>query len=133
MVVVAAAFARADGCWLMHKRPAGKQHGGLWEFPGGKVEAGEAPIYALKREIAEELGLDISSDGIEPLSIAESGGGESGRPIVILLYKVTEWGGQPQCLEGGEVGWFAPAVIAELPMPPLDRDLVAKVFGNSAV
>ena len=60
-LVVAAALQRGDSQWLMHKRPAGKHHGGLWEFPGGKVENGENPPLSLVRELNEELGLDLNA------------------------------------------------------------------------
>ena len=121
--VVAGALQRPDGHILMHKRPLGKQHGGLWEYPGGKVEEAEVPVNTLIRELNEELGVQVSADSCEPVAFAEERNSGSGRPIVILLYKVTEWSGAPTALEGGEVDWFAPRSILELQKPPLDEDL----------
>ncbi|MEO1019891.1 MAG: NUDIX domain-containing protein, partial [Pseudomonadota bacterium] len=57
--VVAGALRGKDGRWLMHRRPLGKHHGGLWEFPGGKVEPHEIPVKSLARELNEELGIEV--------------------------------------------------------------------------
>lgn len=121
--VVALALERGDGCWLMHRRPEGKQHGGLWEFPGGKVEDEEFPALALIREAREELGIELEAAHLQPLAFADGTGGHSGSGIVILLYKSTSWSGDPQSLEGGEVGWFTLAQLDLLPKPPLDNEL----------
>ena len=64
-------WTSSDGLWLMHRRPEGKQHGGLWEFPGGKVEAAEKPPEALIRELREELGITIVIDTPEPVAKAK--------------------------------------------------------------
>ncbi len=134
LFVVAGALRRADGLWLMQRRPEDKHHGGLWEFPGGKVEAIELPREALCRELAEELGVGIDPGDCESLLFAEerrkSGDSASDRTIVILLYSVENWSGEPQALEGGEIDWFTPAQIAELAKPPLDQELVAKLFAG---
>lgn len=129
MLVVAAALRRDDGCWLMHRRPAHKPHGGLWEFPGGKVEPGEMPAAALVREIEEELGVRLDAGSAMPARFAETGAEWSGQPIVILLYTVTRWDGDPVSREGGEAGWFDPAQIARLDRPPLDIELTERLFG----
>ncbi len=127
MPVVALALVDDRGRWLMHRRPAGKPHAGLWEFPGGKVEPGETPANALLREIAEELGLTISIEQLHPAAFAQSRGEGSELPIVILLYTCRQWSGEPQPLEGGGIGWFTPGDAAELAKPPLDHTLVAKL------
>jgi 8-oxo-dGTP diphosphatase len=126
--VVAAAIAREDGCWLMHRRPANKHHGGLWEFPGGKVEPSEVPVESLIRELAEELGISVLSEDCEPLIFAEESLGESDRPIVILLYKIRIFTGEPQALEGGAIGWFKPSRAALLEKPPLDARLCERLW-----
>jgi 8-oxo-dGTP diphosphatase len=109
----------------MQRRPVGKQHGGLWEFPGGKVEPGESPRDALVRELNEELGIEVSTDGLSPLAFAESvqGSGEPG--IVILLYNVPDFVGYPEPEDGAAIGWFSLDQIADLPLAPLDIDLLA--------
>lgn len=130
--VVAAAFQDENGRWLMHKRPADKSHAGLWEFPGGKVEEGEVPEIALIREVKEELGVTLVSEGCTPLAFAQEPTHSSEMPIVILLYKVTAWRGQPAALEGGKIGWFTQAEVLSLDKPPLDYALSDHLFGKVA-
>ena len=130
IAVVAGALLRADGRWLMHQRPPGKHHAGLWEFPGGKVEPDEIPSQSLIRELHEELGIRCDPATFAPAGFADTRVPEAGRQIVILLYTVTGWSGEPEALEGGAVGWFTPAEALALPMPPLDVVLAAQLFQN---
>jgi len=119
--VVAVALCGAEGLVLMARRPLDKQHGGLWEFPGGKVEVGEAPKEAAVRELAEELGVALAPEALEPVGFAEGEAGE--RTYLLLLYRCRAWAGEPQALEAEELGWFAPEAIPMLAMPPLDYPL----------
>lgn len=128
IAVVAGALERGDGRWLMHLRPEGKHHAGLWEFPGGKVDAGEMPAEAMVRELAEELGIVCRADDLMPCGFAETSGGGGSPALVIMLYRLARWEGEPQALEGGGVGWFTPDEIAALPKPPLDAELAARLF-----
>lgn len=148
--VVAGALRATEGTtkaggeerWLMHRRPQEKAHGGLWEFPGGKIEAAEIPVEALIRELHEELGIVVESGACEPAGFAEDRrepsqqlgqqlGSQAGRrPIVILLYTIADWIGEPQSLEGGAVAWFSREEIAKLAKPPLDEQLTAQLFGR---
>ena len=127
MTVVAAALADGDGRFLLQKRPTGKQHGGLWEFPGGKVEPGESPRNALVREVNEELTLTVDPSDAEPIVFAESepDGGAPG--IVLLLYRICRWTGKPVAEDGAEIGWFTLAEANRLPMPPLDSRLLKAI------
>ena len=128
---MAGALVREDGRFLMNRRPPDKQHGGLWEFPGGKVEPGEYPGNALIRELSEELGVTIGSDAPQPLAFAQTSGSPGRAGIVILLYTVSEWLGEPNALErGAEIAWWAPAEILSLPRPPLDVALCGSVFAE---
>ena len=126
-VVAGALVASGDSC-LMHRRPYEKHHGGLWEFPGGKVEDAEIPVKALIRELHEELGIAVREADCEPVGFAETGAADEPNPIVILLYKITQWSGEPAALEGGRIDWFVPSEIANLDKPPLDRALAAQLF-----
>lgn len=117
--VVAAALIAADGRVLMQQRRQGAEHGGLWEFPGGKVESGESLPESLCRELREELGIAVEPAALEPLSFAAV----TGIAYVILLYTCRKWAGEPQCLEGEAIAWIAPDALESLPMPPLDVPL----------
>ena len=123
--VVAVALLAEDGKILMQRRRLGGSYGGLWEFPGGKIEHGETAETALIREIREELGyvlisgdlfaLTFSSDPSEPPTPRE--------PYVILLYTCRKWQGELRCLDGEAIAWFAADELVNLPMPPLDIPL----------
>ena len=126
--MVALALSDGKGRWLMHRRPAHKHHGGLWEFPGGKVEIEEKPRDALVREIDEELGLALAPEQVWPVAFAEETLAEARPPIVIMLYS-SAWVGSPvAALEGGEIAWFRPHEIDLLPKPPLDIELSRRLF-----
>ena len=127
--VVAIALIDPQGRVLLQKRRAGGRHGGLWEFPGGKVERAESPESALVREIAEELGVvvapaDLHAEG----EVAENPAPECDEPSLVLkLYRCTRWRGEPGCLDAEEIGWFTPAEAAKLAVPPLDLPFVERL------
>ena len=116
--VVAGALMGPGDAWLMHRRPLEKHHGGLWEFPGGKVEDTEMPVETLIRELREELGIGLRPEHCTPVTFAEESAGEHARGIVIVLYTVSAWEGEPQALEGGQIGWFTREQINRLAKPP---------------
>jgi 8-oxo-dGTP diphosphatase len=121
--VVAVILIDAAGRVLMQLRPAGKRHAGLWEFPGGKVEPGESRESALIREVGEELAIAIA-----PADLAFAMESRDERdPHVLFLYTCRRWRGEPRCLEGGEVGWFAPGEARRLAVPPLDVEPIARL------
>jgi 8-oxo-dGTP diphosphatase len=120
---VAAAHLDTDGRVLVQQRPAGKMHAGLWEFPGGKVEAGEAPETALGRELAEELGIQTDPEQFGPATFASAPAGD--RHLILLLYTVPTWQGQPKALDAAALAWVHPAQLADWPMPPADYPLAA--------
>ena len=119
IAVVAVALIAADDRVLMQRRRSEAQHGGLWEFPGGKVEPAETLTTALIREIEEELGLTLMADSLVPLARAADPCGT----IVIDLYTCRHWQGEPRCLDAEAIGWFAPESLSALAMPPLDVPL----------
>lgn len=125
LTVVALALLDGEGRVLMQRRPAARAHGGLWEFPGGKVEVGEGPVAALVREIAEELAITIAAADLAPLTFAASPVDESTRPLVLLLYTCRRWQGVPVPEPGAELAWVHPQALGALAMPPLDVPLAA--------
>jgi 8-oxo-dGTP diphosphatase len=132
MQVVAAAIGDSRGRWLMQKRPQGKRHGGLWEFPGGKVEPGETPLAALVREVNEELSITVTVCSNHPDAVARAEAGEGEPVVVISLYKIDAWCGLPRPEPGAEIGWFTPGQMGRMPLPPLDRALAAQLFTHLA-
>ena len=125
--MVALSLRDLDGRILLQQRPAGKRHGGLWEFPGGKVETGENPRFALAREIAEELALTLAPGSLAPLAFADEIQ-VSGQPAVtLLLFAADRWEGEIKALEGQAWDWFSPAEASRLALAPMDRTLLEKV------
>lgn len=124
--VVALALIDGEGRVLLQRRRMDTEHGGLWEFPGGKVQAGESPESAIVREIEEELAIRLSPDDLSPCSFSSAPMLPGGRfeRVVILLYTARKWAGKPECLDAEKVEWFVPREICRLPMPPADYPLV---------
>ena len=122
MIVVAAALVDGEGRVLLQRRPAGAAMGGLWEFPGGKMEPGERPEAALVRELAEELGIRVVEAELEPAAFASAD--NRGRHMLLLLYVCRTWAGQPEALHADALRWTSPAEMADLAMPPADVPLV---------
>lgn len=136
MLVVAVALRASDGTVLMQRRDFEAVHGGLWEFPGGKVDPGEMPEQAAVRELSEELGITMDIAALKAVGFAsghtvpaEQGGKGPSRPLVILLYVCRTWQGVPSALEAAELAWTAPEAISSLSMPPLDYPL-AEALGR---
>lgn len=125
LTVVALALLDGAGRVLMQRRPAARAHGGLWEFPGGKVEPGEGPAAALVREIAEELSITIDAADLAPLTFAASPAQDQARPLVLLLYTCRRWQGEPVPEPGAQLKWLMPEALSALAMPPLDVPLAA--------
>ena len=127
--MVCVALLDTDGRVLLQRRRSDSRHGGLWEFPGGKIEPGESHESALVREIAEELGIVVAGDDLQ--AEGESAGKAEGRhgdpPLVLYLYSCIRWRGEPRCLDGEAIGWFAPHEAAALAVPPLDRPFVERL------
>jgi len=120
MLVVAAVIRDDDNRILLTRRPEGSHMGGLWEFPGGKVEDGEAPIVALDRELEEELALSVKIGSPLTFAVHE----ESGMRIVLLFFSAILGDFQPTALEGQEIAWVAPEDLPSYPTPPADAELI---------
>ena len=122
LTVVAAAMIDADGRVLVQRRPEGTPMAGLWEFPGGKPEAGEVPEAALVRELREELGIETEASCLAPATFASEPLGD--RHLLLLLYVLRKWRGVPRALHASELKWMRTTDLYSLDMPPADRPLI---------
>ena len=115
---VIAAVIEREGRWLLGRRPQEKRHGGLWEFPGGKIDPGETPSDAARRELDEELAMRVDSVGDRLLVVQDRGS-----PFIIEFFQVSG-SGTPKPLEHSEVGWFGLAELRKMPLAPADSAFV---------
>lgn len=123
LLVAAAALVDVDGRVLVQQRPEGKSMAGLWEFPGGKVEAGESLEQTLIRELKEELDIDVTKACLAPFTFASHAYEEF--HLLMPLFVCRVWEGRLRALENQAVQWLRPMRMGDLPMPPADRPLVA--------
>jgi 8-oxo-dGTP diphosphatase len=123
VLVAAIALVDADGRVLIAQRPEGKSMAGLWEFPGGKVHEAEAPEAALIRELKEELAIDVKEACLAPLTFASHR--YEAFHLLMPLYVCRRWEGTVTPQEGQSVKWVKPSELADYPMPPADKPLVA--------
>ncbi len=123
VLVVAVALVDGDGRVLLAQRPAGKMMAGLWEFPGGKVQPGEAPEAALIRELKEELGIDVSEACLAPLTFASHR--YERFHLLMPLYVCRRWNGDVAAREGQALAWVRPLKLDQYAMPPADKPLIA--------
>jgi 8-oxo-dGTP diphosphatase len=124
--VVAAALVDADRRVLLAQRPAGKAMAGLWEFPGGKVDAGEIPEFALMRELREELGIETRPGCFLPGGFASHSYEDF--HLLMPLFICHVWSGTLQPREGQILKWVRPADMYDYPMPEADIPLVAQLM-----
>lgn len=124
--VVAAVVSRGDRL-LVCQRPPHKRHGGLWEFPGGKREPGESDADAARRELREELGVEVLEVADEDFAIADPGS-----PFLIAFVPVAI-AGEPTCHEHTALAWGTPSELAILPLAPSDRRYVEHLLASAAL
>ena len=122
LLVVAAALVDGEGRILLARRPEGKKMAGLWEFPCGKMDAGELPEAALARELKEELDIEVAPAHLAPFAFASHA--YEGFHLLMPLFLCRRWAGKPQPREGQALAWVAPDRLVEYPMPPADRPLI---------
>ena len=123
LLVAACALVDSDGRVLIAQRPEGKSLAGLWEFPGGKVEAGETPEAALIRELREELGIEVAQACLAPFVFASHA--YEGFHLLMPLYLCRRWDGVVTLHEHAALKWVRPSGLSDYPMPPADEPLVA--------
>lgn len=121
VIVAACALLDKEGAVLIAKRPAGRPLAGLWEFPGGKVEAGERPEDALIRELREELGIEIAASDLTPLTFASHAYPDF--HLLMPVYLCRHWRGNVTAHEGQELKWVRPDALHLYDMPPADEPL----------
>jgi len=121
ILVSAVALIDKDGRILIAKRPDGKSMAGLWEFPGGKVEAGESVDTALARELAEELGVSVEASA-RFMTLEHD---YADKQVLLDVYRVTRWQGEPRGLEGQPLAWQLPAELSSWPFPAANAPILA--------
>ena len=122
LLVVACALIDADGRILIAQRPEGKGMAGLWEFPGGKVEAGESPEATLIRELDEELDIAVKPACLAPLTFASFAYEKF--HLLMPLYVCRRWDGLVVAKEHAALRWVRPQNLRDFPMPPADEPLI---------
>jgi 8-oxo-dGTP diphosphatase len=126
VLVAACALIDADGRVLLAQRPEGKPMAGLWEFPGGKVEAGERPEDTLIRELREELDVVVREECLAPLAFASHSYAEF--HLLMPLYVCRRWEGMVRAKEGQALTWVRPNRLRDYKMPPADEPLVSHLM-----
>ena len=126
VLVAACALVDTDGRVLLAQRPAGKPMAGLWEFPGGKIEAGERPEQTLIRELKEELGIVVKEDCLAPLTFASHAYPDF--HLLMPLYVCRRWEGTVTATEGQQLAWVKPNRLRDYEMPPADVPLISHLM-----
>ena len=132
LLVAAAALLDQSGRVLITQRPQHKAFGGYWEFPGGKVEPGEAPEHALVRELKEELDLTVEPDALDPFAFASHA--YTDFHLLMPLYVCSRWQGEPTPSADAvqAMRWAHARELRDLTMPPADAVLVERLIERSA-
>jgi 8-oxo-dGTP diphosphatase len=128
LLVAACALVDVDRRILIAQRPPGKSMAGLWEFPGGKVEAGETPEATLVRELREELGVEMTAKCLAPLTFGSHAYDDF--HLLMPLYVCRRWSGIPQGREGQALKWVHAVDLRGYPMPAADLPLIPALMDH---
>jgi 8-oxo-dGTP diphosphatase len=113
-----------QGRVLITRRAPQTHQGGLWEFPGGKVEPGETIVDALARELKEELGVTVLIS--EPFMTLEHDYGD--QCVCLAVHRVTSWRGEPSGMEGQPLAWEQPANLTDWPFPAANQPILTRLL-----
>jgi 8-oxo-dGTP diphosphatase len=119
--VAAGVLFNSAGSVLVAQRPAGTHQAGWWEFPGGKLAAGETPLQGLIRELQEELGIEV----LAAQALLQYRHEYPERSVELHIWRVTEFIGEPIGLEGQPIKWVAVAELATVGLLPGDEPIIA--------
>jgi len=122
LLVAACALVDSDNRVLLAQRPEGKALAGLWEFPGGKVEAGETPEETVIRELVEEIGIETKVECLAPLTFASHT--YETFHLLMPLFVCRRFQGIAEAREGQMLKWVRPLKMRDYPMPPADEPLI---------
>lgn len=125
ILVAAAALVNEEGEILLAQRPQGKPMAGLWEFPGGKVQTGENPEFALMRELEEELGIETRECCYSPIGFASHA--YETFHLLMPLFVCRVWRGEIKAMEGQNFAWVKPQDMYDYPMPAADIPLIYQI------
>ena len=122
-VVVSCALIDIDGRILLSKRPDDTTMGGLWEFPGGKIETNETAEMAIVRELKEELDIDTNESCLAPVNFSSYQYPDF--QILLLLYICRKWQGKPRPLFASELKWIFANDLRKYDMPKANKDFIS--------
>lgn len=127
ILVTAALLIDSENRVLLAQRPSGKPLPGLWEFPGGKIDADELPEIALVRELKEELGVDVKPECLTPLTFSSHAYPDF--HLLMLVFACHRWQGVPYPREGQTLAWATKHEWRNYTMPPADERILPILFG----
>jgi len=126
LTTVLAAVVRRGAQYLVCRRPNHKRHGGLWEFPGGKVEPGETTHHAIHRELSEELDVAVQNVGAALFAVLDPGS------QFVIEFVPVEVRGDPRCIEHSALQWLSLSELPGLELAPSDRRFVEFLLSGEA-
>ncbi len=126
-LLVTAAIVTYQGKILLTQRPPNKQHGGLWEFPGGKLEENESPICGLRRELREEIGLEVSNCQIYEVVYHQYDWG----PVLLMFYSCESTTEHVEHYQVADHAWLKPHQLLDYDILPADQQMVAALATQS--